>query len=313
MAAERVGRRSVRVERADRPVVWDVFEQYLAARETEGYRYDWTDIATAVRHAIAVDDTTPRYRHIVIDEGQDFSPEMLRSLAEILPADGSLTFFGDMAQQIFGHRLSWRAAGLNPPRIWDFKQNYRNTKQITNLAIAISEMPYYQGEEDLVPPDDVTADGPKPTVVSFSDRDREIDFLLRQAKDAAVAGSVAILVRRREDERLFQGNLPGALRLHRNLNRWIDGPGVYYGTYHAAKGLEFDTVILPFLSEEYLPDSDEVATLGPEEATQRDGRLFYVGVTRARTTLIVTHTGPLSALVPNDPELLEFSGDASRD
>ncbi len=91
-----------------------------------------------------------RYRHVVvIDEGQDFSPEMIRSLAKAIPADGSLTFFGDVAQQIYGHRISWREAGLDI-KVWEFKENYRNTQQIAKLGPEIANMPYFRGLPDIV-------------------------------------------------------------------------------------------------------------------------------------------------------------------
>jgi hypothetical protein len=39
---------------------------------------------------------------------------MLRALSKAIPPDGSFTFFGDVAQQIYGHRMTWRSAGLKP-------------------------------------------------------------------------------------------------------------------------------------------------------------------------------------------------------
>ena len=97
------------------------------------------------------------YRHIVIDEGQDFSPMMLRSLAAAVPSDGSLTFFGDTAQQIYGNKVSWRDAGLHVQKPWHFEENYRNTPEIARLAMAIAAMPYFHGTADLVVPRTVRA------------------------------------------------------------------------------------------------------------------------------------------------------------
>jgi superfamily I DNA/RNA helicase len=130
-----------------------------------------------------------RYKHIVLDEGQDFSPEMLRSLVGAIPADGSLTFFGDAAQQIYGRRISWRDAGLQVPGpVW-FKKNYRNTKEIADLGLAIAAMPYYADEPDMVAPDEFRAAGPKPTLVRFPTEDAETSFIVQQARAARSASA----------------------------------------------------------------------------------------------------------------------------
>jgi len=114
------------------------------------------DIAYHVHQEYLNDDHPRRYRHIIIDEGQDFSPEMIRSLVCAVPEDGSLTFFGDVAQQIYGQRTSWRDAGLIISKAWEFKENYRNTQQIARLGLEISKMPYFQGIADIVEPVRIT-------------------------------------------------------------------------------------------------------------------------------------------------------------
>jgi superfamily I DNA/RNA helicase len=229
---------------------------------------------------------------------------MIRSLVKAVPADGSVTFFGDMAQQIFGRRMSWRSAGLTITKPWEFRDNYRNTRQIARLALAIANMPYYRDTVDLVEPVAPAADGPLPTVVSFSSRTSEIDFVVSQARTAATTQSVAILVRRRDDEAAFRRMLPrSSVRLDRDLAVWNGGPGIHYGTYHAAKGMEFDVVILPFLSASYLPDPREIADFGEDDAARQDGRLLYVGVTRARTSLVISHNGALTRLLPSNDDL----------
>jgi superfamily I DNA/RNA helicase len=62
-------------------------------------------------------------------------------------------------------------------------------------------------------------------------------------------------------------------------------------------------VILPFLSDARFPNPTAIEADGPDEALARDGRLLYVGVTRARAELILTHTGEPTSLLPVDPEL----------
>lgn len=120
VAVERIGRTTARVARAERSLLFDLYRRYLNQRQQGGKSYDWDDLASAVLRELQFDQSKRLYRHVIIDEGQDFSPEMLRSLAAAIPENGSLTFFGDIAQQIYGHRMSWRSAGLTTPNIWRF-------------------------------------------------------------------------------------------------------------------------------------------------------------------------------------------------
>lgn len=302
LAADRVGR-GIALERGARERVFDVQEEYLRIRAEAGYRYDWEDIAFHVRAGLVADQTPRYYRHVVIDEGQDFSPEMIRSLALAIPADGSLTYFGDLAQQIYGRGISFRQAGLDISTIWRFQHNYRNTPEIAKLGLAIAEMPYYSDQADMVAPTEFRASGPPPTLVRLGDQDAETAFVIEQARAAARTGSVAVLVRRNDDEARFARALPEAQRLHRDLAVWSGGPGISYGTVHASKGFEFETVILVGLIADHWPNPTLVDTVGPEEAAALDGRLLYVGVTRARQNLIMTATSELTNLLPGQEGL----------
>ena len=65
--------------------------------------------------------------------------------------------------------------------------------------------------------------------------------------------------------------------------------GVQILTLHGAKGLEFDTVFLPQLIEGLLPYKKAVLDADMEE----ERRLFYVGMTRAKEQLVITHSKTL--------------------
>lgn len=303
VAAERIGRATARLTREQRPTMFDVYLEYVALREAYGKRYDWDDLAAAVHRQLEVDGTERVYRHVVIDEGQDFSPEMIRSLAAAIPDDGSLTMFVDVAQQIYGRRLSWSDAGLRISEPWRFERNYRNSPQIAALGLAIAAMPYYAGEPDMVAPTEFAAGGPMPVLVNFTSPSDETAFVIDQARREAASGSVAILVRRHHDLIDFSTAFPGGQYLYGEMADWNPDPGVSYGTLHGAKGLEFDTVILSRLSVDHLPDPAAIADVGREEAIAGDGRLLYVGVTRARRALIMTCSGTVTTLMPRNDGL----------
>ncbi len=305
--AERIGRAGFRIVRAERPVVAELYwNYYLPQRRSGGKLYDWNDMASSVLRELSSDEKERRYRHIVIDEGQDFSPEMLRSLSSMVPPGGSLTFFGDMAQQIYGRRMSWRDAGLDKPKIWQFRENYRNTRQISRLALALAGMPHFSDDPDLVEPTTPSADGPLPLLKRMSEETKETRFVVAQASKLAQTGTVAILCRTKELEGLIQENVPArAVKIHSNMSQWPVGPRLFYGTYHSAKGLEFDAVFLPFLSEQFWPNPSDIEALGLQEATAKDSLLLYVGITRAKATLVLTYSGKMTSLLPRNRGLYQ--------
>jgi DNA helicase-2/ATP-dependent DNA helicase PcrA len=106
-----------------------------------------------------------------------------------------------------------------------------------------------------------------------------------QAADdqAGLPGFLAEVARRAEDE------AEGA------------GGGVNLLTYHRAKGLEFDAVLLPALEEGLLP----IRQADTPEAVAEERRLLYVGLTRARVHLWLSYaarrTGPTGREGPRRP------------
>lgn len=298
LEVDRVGRMAA-LQPGQRKAVWSIRENYLAARTSGGYPYDWAGLPAAVRASMAADRTARRYKHIVVDEAQDLSPESIRSLAEAIPPDGSLTLFADYAQQIYGQRMSWRSCGLRVQKVEVFLDNYRNSPQIARLAIAMAQMPHFTDSADLVEPRaPQRAAGAKPTLASYASRAEEAAAVTANAATFGKYARVGVLARTRAEARLAAAGITGVRMLHDNLQRWEVTAGVYAGTYHSAKGLEFDVVFLPFCGADRCPDGDTVAAFGYDEAASRESRLLYVGVTRARDELVITHTGDLTALLP---------------
>lgn len=63
-------------------------------------------------------------------------------------------------------------------------------------------------------------------------------------------------------------------------------PHIQLMSLHGAKGLEFDTVIIAGIEEGLMPSS---RSINSSESIEEERRLLYVGITRAREHLILTH------------------------
>jgi superfamily I DNA/RNA helicase len=194
--------------------------------------------------------------------------------------------------------MSWRSAGidLGGRQIETFKDNYRNTAQIARLAISLAKSPYMRSSDaDLVEPVQPTAAGPIPTLIKCRDKSAEAATIRDFVKGASRDQKVAILLRKWADAWIVDG-LPYT-RLRRDMNRWDESPGLYVGAYHSAKGLEFDAVVMPFLSEDTVPDAEVLDAYIESEACAREARLLYVAVTRAKSSLVMTYSGKLTRLL----------------
>lgn len=301
---DRVGRKRG-LNESRRQDVWKVRTAYLEARKAEGIPYDWNDIATAVLNGLQNDTRPRRYRHVVIDEGQDLSPEAVRSLKAAVQPGGTVSFFGDYHQQIYGQGLSFRRCGLEITAVEQFQDNYRNTAQIARVAIAMSDMPHMGAiPEDLVEPKEPSAGGTMPALVRCQDYGAEIAEIQRIAADQGDASVVGVLTRTWSDANDAVRGMTKVRKLRDDGNTpWDPTPGIYYGTYHSAKGLEFDVVLMPFCTEADMPNKQVVEAYGGDDAATRDGKLLYVAVTRARAELTVTYSGTITPLLPMDDRL----------
>ncbi|QHE73622.1 UvrD-helicase domain-containing protein [Rhodococcus sp. WAY2] len=303
--ADRVGRHTPLQKGLPRKVIWEIRDAYRKFRDEAGFWYDWYDLAAVTRGVFERDSGDRKYLHIIIDEGQDLSPEAIRSLTLAVAPGGSLTFFGDYHQAIYGQGLSWRSAGinLNGRPTEKFVDNLRNTAEIARVAIALAQSTYMKsGDIDLVEPVQPIVGGVKPTLARCVDGDGQIDLVRRFASDRSKVEKVAILARTWESARRVAGPLPYR-RLDADLAKWDDEPGLYVGAYHSAKGLEFASVCMPFLDESHVPHPEVLAAYVEDEACAREARLLYVSITRARSTLLMTYSGTLTRLLPDNTDL----------
>ncbi len=79
-------------------------------------------------------------------------------------------------------------------------------------------------------------------------------------------------------------DLAAELELRGAIGHAPDAPGVTLASLHAAKGLEWDVVFLPCLTDGAVP----IVYAQTPEAIEEERRLLYVGITRARERLFLS-------------------------
>ncbi|MFN8625525.1 MAG: AAA family ATPase [Candidatus Binatia bacterium] len=233
-----------------------------------------------------------RYRHIAIDEVQDFSPVEVQVLLGCLDEHRSLTLAGDTQQHIMKDAgfTSWagffRDLGLEGTEVNTLQVSYRCSREIAEFAVGILG----DLREDETPPLTMRS-GPPVEVFRFTDHGACVAFLADALKELLWKerlASVAVLTASRELSALYHRGLANGEvpRLRRVENQeFTFAPGVEVTEIEQVKGLEFDYVILVEASMATFPD------------TPMSRRLLHVGATRAVHQLWLTSVGTPSILV----------------
>lgn len=301
---ERIGRAAMNIRRENRKWIYMVYNRYREIRRNNGINYDWDDIALYVYEGLLEDKKPRRYQHIIVDEGQDFSPMMLRSLIEAVGTGGSFSFFGDVSQQIYGGRLSWRDAGIKIGErgIWRFKKNYRNEGTIALFAKDITKSKYWEKNADAVEADEMVAMGPKPILVRFDTEQREMEWVVELLKQKRSEGSSNVVVCRTHEilnsirKKLVNAGIHPTM-IDKTNGGYCVGQTVYLTTYHTVKGLEFDNVFMPMLSADKFPDKEKVEQAVSADVVKADElKLLYVAATRAKFGLFMSYHRELTEL-----------------
>lgn len=233
-----------------------------------------------------------KYRHVAIDEVQDWSPLEVRVLIDCLDEKRSITLAGDTQQHVmqdagftswqdfFGH-LGVEGISVNTLRV-----SYRCSHEVVDFALGLLG----DLQEDDQPPL-VTKHGPPVELFTFTDHGACVAFLaeaLSELMSDEPMASVAVLTPSSDTSRLYYSGLHQSdvprLRLVED-QAFTFAPGVEVTEIDQVKGLEFDYVILVDASAARFPDSPAAR------------RLLHVAATRAVHQLWVTSVGTPSAIV----------------
>lgn len=284
--------------RVDRPLrqrlLRDVITPYREWKRQTGVK-DWNDLAVDM-----LGRQDPMYEIVVADEVQDFSANQIRAITHHLAPLHSLTLILDTAQRIYARGFTWQEAGilLRPENSRRLSRNYRNTVEIARFAAPLVDgIPM---DDDATIPDFTKCDrhGPLPIVLKglFG---AQMQFVVEHIKRCVdlEKESVAFLHPLGWFD-YVKACLSAAKLDHVIITREAEWPvgeeNIALSTFHSAKGLEFDHVVMIGMNSEVLPHGDDEAD--DRRITLR--RLVAMGVGRARKTVIVGYKpGDASALM----------------
>lgn len=257
--------------------------------------------------------STLKYDAILVDEGQDFSDDMLRIVMALLnPATNHLTIALDENQNIYQRRHSWKELGIQARgRVHRVTWVYRNTQEIADFAEALVGKGSSSAPESndtsahqtrLFPETFEAPHGLPPDIRAFSNYEEITAWVADRIRNLAVEegyslSEMAVIYAMKAPENSPSMNLPlligKALDKKGILHNWISEDyrskrsydvttaSVTISTIHSVKGFDYACVFLLGLD-----------WLEPGRWTEEQIRkLIYVAVTRAREQLFIPYCG----------------------
>lgn len=237
-----------------------------------------------------------QYDAVLLDEGHDFHPEWLKLIVQMVdPRTNALLVLYDDAQAIYPdlakRRISFKSLGIQAAgRTTILRVNYRNTREILNLAVATAAdlLKPKDSDEDGVPvvsPVGAGRTGPAPILINLPSMAAEsaavVERLQAAHREGIAWGDMAVIYKENwkvGTPVLSAVRCAGIPAIDQSKATFADGEDmVKFLTMHSCKGLEFRFVAIP--GTRYLAKDGEDAKM--------DARLLYVAMTRATQLLVV--------------------------
>ena len=286
VAATRSGRgRAPAVPRElRRRLLADVISPYEMRKSQTG-KVDWNDIALK-----AAEVPSQEYEVVIVDESQDLSANQMRAVLAHLNEDHVTTFVIDATQRIYPQSFLWRELGINmmPDMVFALERNHRNTAEIVRLAASlVRDLP--PDEDGILPSEKACEESgvrPKVVVGKYS---AQIGYMLNRVQPSLASGETVAILQPRGGgwfncarQMLRQRDIQYC-ELTRS-REWPTGSELMaLSTVHSAKGLEFDHVLMPGLSDEVTPHGNEDGD-GTLDSLRR---LIAMGIGRARKSVML--------------------------
>lgn len=299
--------RGTRLDRKKRMLVWKVFEAYQNLMKENQIR----DINTAMYECTKLLQSAgsqPRYAHIIVDEGQDFSDNAYRLLRALAGEEHANDIFivGDSHQRIYKNHPTLSKCGINVRgRSSILKINYRTTEEIRKYAFALlNGISFDDLDEDTDLGDKCQSltHGSIPVIENFKDASAELQYVageIKRLKENGVAlNDICVVARTKPliDDYVKQLKNEGinTFVIKRNKNDDRGLMGVRVATMHRVKGLEFKYVFVVAANSRIIPlpaAINHTDTVSEAESITSEKCLLYVALTRAQKGAYITSYG----------------------
>lgn len=258
-----------------------------------------------------------RYRHVVVDEGQDLHPahwKMLRAM--VAPGPDDLFCVADSHQRIYDNVVTLGSLGIAiRGRSARLTLNYRTTRQNLAWSLRLLHGETYDDMDDG--PEDLAGyrsllQGTAPHLQGFPTEEAELGGVVAQTTEWISAGTpaeaVAVCLPAKQMVSRVLAALSGAGVDATEItpDGATRGDGVRVGTMHRFKGMEFQRMIIAGVSDDRIPRTGIDRWIGKDpgryrQELRRDRSLLFVAATRARDDLAVYWHGDPSRFLSTPP------------
>jgi superfamily I DNA/RNA helicase len=285
-----------RISRQQRRAAWPVFRAFQRGLKK---RNILTTEGAIHQARLAVEQGNfKKYRHVLVDETQDFSLEALKLIRVLSPIDEGLQdplcTVGDGHQRIYRTRIPISRAGIEiRGRSRRLKINYRTSEQIRKYAQAILkgiEIDDLDDGQVSTAGDHSAFKGPEPVIETCKDSKEEAQTIVSwvtQMMQTCGLKNYEICITPYKPAvvtALTDANIHILQLKPREIDPGKEEPGIRLGTIKRIKGLEFRAIALACADPQ-----DPMNNLSQADILDRCER--YVAATRAREHLLVTLGG----------------------
>lgn len=224
-------------------------------------------------------NTYDHVKHLLIDEMQDYTPVQYGVISRLFKC--KKTILGDISQTVNPYSASSADTieqVFPQADIVKLFRSYRSTWEITAFAQRIIH------NSDLIP---MERHGAEPEIKGFDSNEEEAGYIKSMIETFKKSGfqSMGIICKTNDQAEFLYQQLRDVHPIqHLTASSTAIKDGVIITTAHLAKGLEFDEVVVPFVSAR-------------NYQTEVDRRMLYIGCTRAMHQLTITFTKEVSGLL----------------